>query len=164
MERHRPKAWQVLSQRIAALRPVTKFFSLILPWIDQRIIAGSKGRSSLTSILAGFPIVTLHTIGAKSGQPRSSPLVGIPFGEKYILIASNWGQAHHPAWYGNLLADPRVSLTMDGQRRDYTAHEASGSEREGCWRRAVGIYAGYEAYRVRAGNRVIPVIVLTPVN
>lgn len=164
MEQHRPNAWQLMSQRIAALRPVTKFFSLILPWIDQRIIAGSNGRVSLTSLLAGFPIVTLHTIGAKSGQPRSSPLVGIPFGEKYILIASNWGQAHHPAWYGNLRVHPSVSLTIEGQRHDYIAHEAVGTERDECWRRAVGIYAGYEAYRLRAGNRVIPVIVLTPVS
>ena len=164
MEGYRPHTWQRLAQRIAAVRPITKFFSLVLPWIDQRIIAASKGRSSLTSLLAGFPIVTLHTTGAKSGQPRHSPLVGIPFdGGRYILIASNWGQAHHPAWYGNLRAHPQVSLTIDGERRDFVAHEAAGDERAECWRRAVEVYAGYEAYRMRAGDRLIPVIVLTPI-
>ncbi|MFN6203976.1 MAG: nitroreductase/quinone reductase family protein [Acidobacteriota bacterium] len=163
MEPYRPQAWQRLAQRIAAVRPVTWFFSLILPWIDQRIIAASKGRSSLTSLLAGFPIVTLHTTGAKTGQPRRSPLVGIPFRDgSYILIASNWGQLHHPAWYRNLSVHPRVALTVDGAVREYLAHETTGAEREECWRRAVEVYAGYEAYRARAGNRIIPVIVLTP--
>ncbi|MFZ4984524.1 MAG: nitroreductase/quinone reductase family protein [Blastocatellia bacterium] len=164
MERYQPTTWQRTVQRVAAVRPVTRLFSLILPWIDRQIIRASKGRSSLTSLLAGFPIVTLHTTGAKSGQPRSSPLVGIPLENgRYILIASNWGQLHHPFWYANLRVYPRVSLTIDGERRDYLAHETEGVERDECWRRAVEVYAGYEAYRVRAGNRLIPVIVLTPV-
>lgn len=163
MEQYRPNGWQRLAQRIAAIRPVTRFFSLILPWIDQRVIASSKGRASLTSLMTGFPIVTLHTTGAKTGHPRQSPLVGIPYRDgSYILIASNWGQAHHPAWYGNLRACPQVALTIDGRTGDYLAHETTGAEREDCWRRAVEVYAGYEAYRVRAGNRTIPVIVLTP--
>lgn len=164
MEDYRPHTWQRAAQKIAAVRPLTKFFSLILPWIDRQVIAASKGRSSLTSLLAGFPIVMLHTTGAKSGQPRNSPLVGIPFRDgAYILIASNWGQAHHPAWYVNLRTNPRVALTIDGKRRDYTARETAGDERAECWRRAVDVYAGYEAYRMRAGDRLIPVIVLTPI-
>lgn len=150
-------------QRVAAIRPVTRFFSLILPGIDRRIIKWSQGRASLTSLMTGFPIVTLHTTGAKSGQPRTSPLVGIPVGERYVLIASNWGQLHHPAWYRNLLVHPQAALTIDGVRHEYLAHEATGTEREECWRRAVEVYAGYEAYRERAGNRVIPVMVLVPV-
>jgi hypothetical protein len=55
-----------------------------------------------------------------------------------------------------------VALTVDGAVREYLAHETTGAEREECWRRAVEVYAGYEAYRARAGNRIIPVIVLTP--
>lgn len=157
-----PRTWQRLVQRLAAIGPVTKFFSLILPGVDRRVIAWSNGRSSLTSLMTGFPIVTLHSTGAKSGQPRTSPLVGIPDGGRYILIASNWGQADHPAWYRNLLVHPRAALTIAGERREYLAHEATGAEREDCWRRAVQVYAGYEAYRARAGRRVIPVMVLTP--
>ena len=162
MHHYQPRGWQRLVQRIAAIRPVTKFFSLHLAWIDRQIIKWSKGKSSLTSVLTGFPIVTLRTIGAKSGQDRYSPLVGIPLDGKYILIASNWGQLHHPSWYYNLRAHPEAQLLIGGETHEYVAHEATGEEREAYWQRALEIYAGYDAYKQRAGDRLIPVMVLTP--
>ena len=158
-----PHQWQRGVQRIAAIRPVTRFFSRCLPFLDRQLIRWSAGRTSLTSVMTGFPIVTLRTLGARSGLPRENPLVGIPFGQgRYILIASNWGQEHHPAWYHNLRAHPRVEVLRGGIVQEYVAHEAEGEERAVCWRRAVEVYAGYEAYRHRAGDRRIPVIVLTP--
>lgn len=81
---------------------------------DLPVLRLSRGRYSVTSLLAGLPVVTVTTIGAKSGQPRSLPLVAIPSGEAVILIASNFGQAHHPAWYYNLRAHLAVQLTRDG--------------------------------------------------
>ncbi|MFZ4628633.1 MAG: nitroreductase/quinone reductase family protein [Blastocatellia bacterium] len=158
-----PRRWQRGVQRIAAIRPVTRFFSLCLPFLDRQLIHWSAGRTSLTRLMTGFPIVTLRTLGARSGIPRENPLVGIPFDHgRYILIASNWGQERHPAWYHNLRAHPRVQLIRAGIAEEYVAHEAEGEERSACWRRAVEVYAGYEAYRHRAGERRIPVIVLTP--
>ena len=158
-----PHRWQLLVQRIAAIRPVTRFFSLCLPFLDRQLIRWSRGRTSLTSLMTGFPIVTLRTVGARSGVPRENPLVGIPCDQgSYILIASNWGQERHPAWYHNLRAHPCVQLLRGGLVHEYVAHEAEGEERAVCWRRAVEVYAGYEAYRHRAGERRIPVIVLTP--
>jgi deazaflavin-dependent oxidoreductase (nitroreductase family) len=82
--------------------------------------------------------------------------------KEIILIASNWGRAFHPAWYFNLKAQPTVTLSYRGQTSEYTAREAESELRADCWRRAVDAYPGYEAYKRRAGNRVIPVIVLTP--
>ena len=122
----------------------------------------SRGRHSLTSLLAGLPVVTVTTIGAKSGRPRSLPLVAIPDGENVILIASNFGQKHHPAWYYNLRAHPEVQLTYEGRTVAYTAHETSGEGRERCWQRAVDLYSGYARYKERAGQRQIGVFLLTP--
>jgi deazaflavin-dependent oxidoreductase (nitroreductase family) len=113
-------------------------------------------------LLVGLPIITLTTTGARSGLRRSVPLVGIPDGDKIILIASNWGQKRHPAWYYNLLANPGVRVSHDSTARDYIAREAKGEEYAYYWNKAVSANAGYSAYRQRTGGREIPVIVLTP--
>jgi deazaflavin-dependent oxidoreductase (nitroreductase family) len=107
-------------------------------------------------------VVTLSTIGAKSGQLRTVPLIGISDGDKVVLIASNWGRKRHPAWYHNLRANPEATLSIQGRTGTYIAHETTGGEREEYWRRAVDLYAGYAAYQRRAGGRRIPVMVLTP--
>jgi deazaflavin-dependent oxidoreductase (nitroreductase family) len=122
----------------------------------------SHGRYSATSLLAGLPVVTVTTIGAKSGQPRSLPLIALPDGEHVILIASNFGQRHHPAWYYNLHAHPEVQLTYEGKTVTYVARETSGEERERCWQRAVDLYSGYANYKERAEHRTIGVFLLTP--
>jgi deazaflavin-dependent oxidoreductase (nitroreductase family) len=127
--------------------------------VDGAVMRLSGGRATAGSLLSGLPIIQLTTTGAKSGQPRAVPLVGVPDGERLILIASNWGQARHPAWYYNVKANPAVAVVQDGQTRSYVAREALGAEREACWAKAVATYPGYAAYAQRAG-REIPVIVL----
>ncbi len=134
----------------------------ILHYFDGSLLRLSGGRYSLTSLFAGLPIVTVTTIGAKSGQPRSVPLVAIPDGEYVILIASNFGQKQHPAWYYNLRTHPEVQLTYEGKTVTYVARETSGEERERCWQRAVDLYSGYAAYKKRAKHREIGVFLLTP--
>lgn len=158
----RPRLWQGFIQRIASLRPAAWFFSLILHHLDSLCIRLSKGRTSLTSLLTGLPVVRLTTIGAKSGKPWSVPLLGIPHGENVVLVASNWGQRRHPAWYYNLRAHPEARLLIKGQMQTYLAREATGPEYDACWRRAVETYAGYAAYKLRTGGRVIPIMVLSP--
>ena len=138
------------------------FLARILHQLDQSVLRLSHGRYSLTSLFAGLPVVTLTTIGAKSGQPRHLPLVGISDDENVILIASNFGQRHHPAWYYNLHAHPQVQLTYAGQTVTYVARETIGEERERCWQRAVDLYSGYARYQERAGQRQIGVFLLTP--
>jgi deazaflavin-dependent oxidoreductase (nitroreductase family) len=138
------------------------FFARTLHYLDRPVLRLSRGRYSLTSMLAGLPVVMVTTIGAKSGQPRSLPLVAIPDGENVILIASNFGQHHHPAWYYNLRAHPEVQLTYEGKTVFYHARETEGAERERCWQRAVDVYSGYALYKERAGKRKIGVFLLTP--
>ena len=79
-----------------------------------------------------------------------------------VLIASNFGRAHHPGWYHNLRANPQATLATGGQSRTYVAREATGPEREVYWRKAVDLNPGYAAYEARTGGREIPVIVLMP--
>ncbi len=159
---HRPNTVQRFLHVIPKSRPGAWLFARTLHHLDRPIQRLSGGRQSLTHLLAGLPVVTVTTLGAKSGQPRSLPLVAVPDGENVILIASNFGQKHHPAWYYNLRAHPEVQLTYEGQTVTYLACETDGAERERCWQRAVALYSGYALYKERAGQRKIGVFLLTP--
>jgi deazaflavin-dependent oxidoreductase (nitroreductase family) len=159
---HRPNAVQRALHPILRTKASGWFLARTLHHFDRPVLRLSRGRHSLTSLLAGLPGVTVTTIGAKSGQPRSQPLVVLPDGENVILIASNYGQKHHPAWYYNLRAHPEVQLTYEGRTMNYIARETSGEERERCWQRAVDLYSGYARYKERAGQRQIGVFLLTP--
>lgn len=152
-----------LVQGIASTAAGSWLFARLAHRLDGPILRLTAGRVSLTSLLAGLPIVTLTTTGAKSGKPRSVPLVGLPDGDQIILIASNFGQTHYPAWYHNLRAYPEATLTINGQTGRYVAEEVTGEEREAYWRQAVALYPGYAAYRRRVGARHIPVVRLMPV-
>ena len=124
----------------------------------------SDGRWTAAGLLIGLPVVQLTSLGAKSGQPRTVPLLAIPRGDELILVASNWGGQRNPGWYYNLRQNPLVTVCKDGKTRAYLAREAEGAERDALWQEAVAVYGGYEAYRARTGGRVIPIMVLTPQN
>lgn len=153
---------QRIVKRAASTRAGAWFFSHAAHRLDLSVIRLSKGQGSLTSIFADLPVITLTTIGAKSGQSRTVPLVGIPDGDKVVLIASNFGRANHPAWYHNLRANPEATLSFNGRAGTYIASEATGPEREAYWQEAVELYAGYAIYKERTNGREIPVMILTP--
>jgi deazaflavin-dependent oxidoreductase (nitroreductase family) len=146
----------------AGLRPMSWFYARTLHHIDRVVYGLTRGRSTFTSWVAGLPIVMLTTTGAKSGQPRTLPVVGIPNGDSVIVIASNYGQHHNPAWYHNLRANPQASMIFEGVRREVVAHEVTGDERERWYERGIEIYPGWRQYRERAAHRQIPIIELRP--
>ena len=158
-----PSWWQQVNRRIGSLAPVAWVSARLMHHVDRQLFDLSNGRYTAVNLLLGLPMVTLTTVGAKSGVKRSVPLVGIPDGEKMVLIASNWGQKRHPAWYHNLSVNPRVTLRFNQEEFDYVAREAVGQEYDDYWAKAVAIYGGYQAYKARAGQRRIPVVVLEPV-
>jgi deazaflavin-dependent oxidoreductase (nitroreductase family) len=162
MSRTRP--WQRLILRLAALRPISWALSHLLPRLDRWELRRSNGERSLTALITGLPLITLHTTGARSGLPRSTFLIAIPDDENIVLIASYFGSQQHPAWYHNLLAHPEVQVSLNGQTQTFLARLASGAERQACWGQAVSLYPGFEAYRRRAKGREIPVMVLEPVS
>jgi len=133
--------------------------------MDRAVFALTRGRTNLSILLAGFPEVIVTTIGAKSGQPRTLPLVYIQDDaapRAFALIASNFGQRHNPAWYYNLIAHPTATCTIDGQTGEYSAREATGAEYNKFWQAAVDTYFGYALYKQRASHRHIPIMIMTP--
>ena len=132
-----------------------------LPDLDRLSMRLSKGYWTITN-LVGLPIIQLTTIGAKSGLPRTVPLVSLVDGERIALIGSNFRKLHHPAWVHNLKANPKCQVQFSGESKPYFARVAKGDEREIYWQMAVSYYAGYEKYKARAGDRQIQVVVLEP--
>ena len=157
-----PTRLQMMIQHLAASRGGSWILLRILPPVDRVVFRLSGSRHTLVSLLAGLPTLLLVSTGAKSGSPRTTPLVGIPHGDGYILIGSNFGQMHHPAWVYNLRVHPAAQLIHNGQAREYTAREVHDEEYDTCWQKAVTYYAGYQAYKVRAGRK-IAVFVFEPI-
>ena len=110
-------------------------------------------------------MLLLHTRGARSGEPRTTPLLYTPLDDAFIVVASKAGADHHPAWYHNIRAHPdAVSVEFDGRRVAVRPRIVEGAERSELWERVNDNYNGYETYARRAGGRVIPLVVLDPVS
>lgn len=159
----RPRRWvSAATQRVTSSWAGSRLMLRIAHRADKVTLRLSGGRYSMTSLLTDQPLITLTTTGAKSGAPRSVPLLAIPDGDNIVLIASSWGQTRHPAWYHNLRAHPEAIVTRDGHSQRYIAEEVTGEERERCWALAVRVYPGYDAYKQWTNGRAIPVLRLTP--
>ena len=128
----------------------------IAPRIDPPLLRLTGGR---VSSVYPTPVMLLTTKGAKSGQPRSLPLLYIADGDQLILMASNYGRTSHPAWFRNLVANPTVDVLAGKHSGTYTATEITDpAERERAWALAIDLYAGYGDYEKRAGDRTIPLV------
>jgi deazaflavin-dependent oxidoreductase (nitroreductase family) len=79
------------------------------------------GRHSLSSALTG--LTGLTTIGARSSQPRTLPIHGVPDTNRLVLVASNYGQQRNPGRYDNLKANLRCTVVFRGQRYEMEALE-----------------------------------------
>jgi deazaflavin-dependent oxidoreductase (nitroreductase family) len=148
-------------QQFLAWRPISWLMARVLHHADAFLLRLSGGKLTFAQI-SGLPIIELTATGAKTGKQRTLPLTGLPDGEKYALIASNFGQDHHPGWYFNLKANPECIVTKDSHSGMYIAHEADARENKYYYDMAVSYYIGYAAYKQWAGEREIPVIVLEP--
>jgi deazaflavin-dependent oxidoreductase (nitroreductase family) len=104
--------------------------------------------------------VLITTTGAKSGKPRKASLAFLWQGDDMIIIASKGGAPHHPAWYHNLKADPRLVVQYRGAVEDRQARESLGEERDKLFERMDSTFSNFSAYQARARNRKIPVMVL----
>jgi deazaflavin-dependent oxidoreductase (nitroreductase family) len=101
------------------------------------------------------------TTGARTGQRRTTPLLGVPAGDDIAVIGTNFGQSRTPGWYHNMRADPKVEVTYRNKTVKAAAREADDSERQAIWDRARPVYVGYDAYASRIKNREIHVMILS---
>jgi deazaflavin-dependent oxidoreductase (nitroreductase family) len=147
-------------RRFAATGPGSWLFARVLHRIDRPIYRMTGGRHTFASALSGLPVVMLTTTGARSGKPRTVPVLGLPTPDGLVVIASNFGQEFHPAWYHNLRAHPEGEVTVNGTTRRCRAVEAEGERRARIWEQGLRVYPGWSQYERRAAHRRIAVFVL----
>jgi deazaflavin-dependent oxidoreductase (nitroreductase family) len=160
MEYHRANPLQKALRRFASSGPGSWLFRRVLHGIDKPVFRLSRGRFTLTSLLAGLPVAMLTTTGARSGQRRTAPVLGVPTPDGLAVIASSYGQERHPAWCHNLRANPECEVSVDGSTRRVRAIEAEGERRARIWEQALKVYPGFSRYDQRASHRRIYVFVL----
>lgn len=148
-----------VGQRFAATRFGSWAVRSLMP-LDRKVLVRSNGRRTVLGPV-GAPMLLLETIGRKSGQPRLSPLLFARDGGSVFVVGSNFGQAHHPAWTGNLLAQPDAVAVAGGERIPVTATLLDGDEADAAYQKLVDLTAVYSSYRGRT-DRKIRVFRLTP--
>lgn len=156
-------ALQRTLRRVAASGPGAWLFARVLYRIDRPVYRLTRGRHTFASLLSGIPVVMITTVGARSGQRRTVPVLGIPTADGLAVIASNFGQRRHPGWYFNLRANPEGVVAVDGRSRRFRAVLAEGERRREIWAEGLRVYPGWSQYERRASNRQIAVFVLEPV-
>jgi deazaflavin-dependent oxidoreductase (nitroreductase family) len=111
----------------------------------------------------GAPLVILHTVGARSGEPRTNIMMCLADGDRYLLFASNAGADTHPAWYFNIRANPRVRIEVGDDDFDAKATELTGAERDEKYAEQARRYPGFAEYEQKT-SRIIPVVALSRVS
>ncbi|MFW0787496.1 nitroreductase family deazaflavin-dependent oxidoreductase [Gordonia sp. CPCC 206044] len=121
---------------------------------------GSKWR-----VGAGFrnppPVCLLTTIGRKSGEPRTAPLLYLRNGDTFVVVASQGGLPKNPAWYLNLVANPDVTIQAGKEKHELRARTATDAERDELWTQLVDLYADFDTYAAWT-DRTIPVVICEP--
>ncbi|MEM7543279.1 MAG: nitroreductase family deazaflavin-dependent oxidoreductase [Pseudomonadota bacterium] len=132
-------------------------FRHTLHLIDRPLMRLTGGRFNMT---LGLPSILLTTMGRKSGVPRSSPLLYVPFEDDIVIIGTRFGGNSHPGWYYNLIAEPKATVLKEGESFEVEARMPSDDERAMIWETADQVYMGFEKYRSRVTEREIPMFVL----
>ncbi|WP_329247648.1 nitroreductase/quinone reductase family protein [Actinoallomurus sp. NBC_01490] len=130
---------------------------------NQRVIEEFRAdHGRVGGMFEGARLILLTTTGARTGRPHTVPVGFLPDPDRFLVIASAGGADRHPAWYHNLVAEPRVTVETGSSTLEADAVVLQGAEREEVWARAVESDPGWAEYQ-RKTARVIPVVALHPV-
>ncbi len=107
----------------------------------------------------GASLLLLTTTGAKSGQPRTLPLMYLPDRDRMVIFGSKAGAPTNPDWYHNLIAHPQASVEVGSETFAVTATVASGEEEDRLYASQAEKYPQFAEYQTKT-TRKIPVIIL----
>src|SRR5437667_8009890 len=132
-------------------KALARRFLGVAGWLYRRSGGKIGGR------MFGAPVLLLTTTGRRSGRSWTVPVLYQTDGDRWVVIASNGGNARHPAWWLNLRARPEGSVQVARETYPVRAVETTGEQRELLWRRMADMYKGYDGY-ARKTTRKIPVV------
>ena len=112
----------------------------------------SGGR--LMNKLAGMPIVLVTMKGAKTGRTITIPLMYVPHEKGIVLVASQGGAPKNPAWYHNLVKNPKIEITREGRTQKLNARRVDEEEKATLWPTCIEYYPSYEQYQRRTERRI----------
>lgn len=108
-----------------------------------------------------IPQITLATTGRTTGERREVQLAYLADGDDYVVVASNFGQAHHPGWMYNLEADPRAQVFTGTEWVDVMAEQVAEDDKAALWPRLCEVVPQFDVYVTRT-DRSIRVFRLHP--
>jgi deazaflavin-dependent oxidoreductase (nitroreductase family) len=137
--------------------PNIRWLLALITRIHRFVYLKSGGR--IGHKLGRQPMLLLHTVGRKTGKERVTPLLYVPDGGRWLLVASNAGDDRPPAWWLNAEAAGEATIQVGTERHRVSVREAGPDERPGLWKRCCDQYPNYAVYEQRT-DRPIPVVVL----
>ena len=130
-------------------------------WVRDQVETIERTGDTRSVSVMDRAVVMLTMRGRKTGAVRKVPLMRVEHDGVYAAVASKGGAPEHPVWYGNLLADPHLTLQDGTESWAAVAREVDGDERAAWWERCVAAYPPYADYQEKT-DRLIPVLVLEP--
>jgi deazaflavin-dependent oxidoreductase (nitroreductase family) len=106
------------------------------------------------------PLLLLTTIGRRTGEHRTSPMMYVEDQDRLLVIASNNGAPKPPEWYLNLVADPAVKVEVPGRKFRAQAIPLEDADYDREWARIKEKFPFFAEHEERAGRRM-PVVGLT---
>jgi deazaflavin-dependent oxidoreductase (nitroreductase family) len=120
-----------------------------------------RTRGRVLGQVGGQPVLLLETVGRRTGQRRTTPVQYLAADETFVVVASNAGASHPPAWYLNLQAHPDAHVQVGARTIDIRAHEITGQERARVWKEMTTANRYLERAARKAG-RDLPLVALVP--
>lgn len=111
----------------------------------------------------GMPLILVHNIGVRTGRERINPLFYQSTGDHWAVFGTHGGSPHHPAWFHNLMSNPRTTVEVGKETVPVVARLAEGAERERLWAKEVALVPKFAEFE-EASGRQIPVVVLERVD
>ncbi len=130
-------------------------------WNRQIIEEFRANQGQVGGQFAGAPLLLLTTTGARSGQPRTSPMMYLDLDGRRYVFASKAGAPTNPDWFHNLKANPAVTVEVGTDELSATAQEVTGPERDRLYAHQADLYPGFAEYEEKT-DRTIPVVELVP--
>lgn len=150
-----------VARRLASAPWFARIGPKVVPPVDRVLNRLSGGRVMLPAIV--LPSMVLTTTGRRTGLPRETPLICLPEADgSFVVVGSNFGRDHHPAWTANLLDEPKAVVRYQGRRIPVTGRLLEDAERTEVWPRLVRVWSVYDTYVERADRRQLRVFRLTP--
>lgn len=107
-----------------------------------------------------IPQLVLTTTGRKSGKERRVQLGYTRDGDDVLVVASNFGGTHHPAWSYNLDAQPKAKIQLGSETKNVLAIRLTDSEKAILWPKIAATIPQMKSY-VKRTERNIKVYRLT---